>query len=309
MRTVTGDVAPGDLGATYCHEHLLTRPGEHLTRDDPDLVLDDEERAAGELAAFVNAGGRTIVEVTTPEFGRDAAGLRRLARKSGVNVVAVTGHVSEDYWRGVIDLEAAPEEALVEEMVVDLLEGMDGTESCAGIIKVGSSEGRITPTERKIIRAAARAQRETGAPITTHTTAGTAAIEQVRALEAAGADLGRVCIGHIDRRLVWEEHAQLAAAGVFLGYDCISKEKYVADVERARFIAALAARGYGDRICLSGDLARRSYLTTWGGSPGYGYILERFLMLLADAGLDEAPRRALVVENPARLLTWADAGS
>lgn len=306
VRTVTGDLAPASLGVTYCHEHLLTRPGQHLTGDDDDLVLDDPRRAVEELASFRAAGGNSIVEVTTPEFGRDPRGLLDLGRESGVNVVATTGHVSEEYWRGVLELDSSAESDLAADMITDLLDGMDGTGIRAGVIKVGSSAGVVTDPERKIMRAAVHAQQVTGAPITTHTTAGTAALEQVRTLENAGANLEHVCVGHLDRRLVWREHSELARTGVFLGYDCISKEQYQPDRERARFILRLAEGGYGNRICLSGDLARRRYLTAWGGSPGYRYILERFLPLLDSAGLDEHARRALLVDNPARFLTWAE---
>lgn len=305
VRTVTGDLDPAKLGKTYCHEHLLTRPGEHLTREDADLVLDDEDRAAAELERFRGAGGQSLVEVTTPEYGREPAGLRRLAERTFVNIVAATGHVSEEYWRGVIDLDAAPEAQLVDEFVRDLLEGMDGGSVRAGVIKAGSSLDRATSSERKVIRAAAAAQRDTGAPITTHTTAGTASLEQVRLLEQAGADLRHVCVGHLDRRLVWSEHLELASSGVFLGYDCVSKEQYEPDANRAEFIVRLAEHGFGGQICLSGDLARRSYLEAWGGSLGYRYILERFLPLLREAGLSDEATRALVIDNPARFLSWA----
>ena len=83
VRTVLGDVASEELGPTYAHEHLLTRPaGEHV-RNDPDLVLGDEQRAAAELQSFLQAGGRALVEATTAELGRDSAGLRRLAQRTG----------------------------------------------------------------------------------------------------------------------------------------------------------------------------------------------------------------------------------
>jgi phosphotriesterase-related protein len=124
---------------------------------------------------------------------------------------------------GALDLEATPERALVFGFVRDLTVGMDGTDARAGVIKVGSSLDRVTEPEARVIRAAVAAQRETGAPITTHTTAGTAAMEQVRALEEAGADLSHVCVGHLDRRLVWEDHLALARTGVFLGYDCVAR--------------------------------------------------------------------------------------
>jgi phosphotriesterase-related protein len=303
VRTVLGDVEPESLGATYCHEHLLTRPAPHLV-DGDDLVLDDEGKALGELVRFHEAGGGTIVEVTTREFGRDAAGLARLSEQAGVYVVATTGHVSEEYWRGVLDLDAAAEEKIAAELVGELLEGVDGTGVRAGVIKVGTSRDAPTPTERKLIGAAARAHRDTGAPITTHTTAGTAMLEQATLLERAGAPLDQVCVGHVDRRLVWEEHLELARRGAFLGYDCISKEQYEPDAKRADFVLRLVEAGHGAQICLSGDLARRRYLESWGGRPGYRYILQRFLPLLRERGLGEPDARALVIDNPRRLLTW-----
>jgi predicted metal-dependent phosphotriesterase family hydrolase len=302
VRTVTGDVEPERLGVTYCHEHLLTSPSQSVTDGTDDLVLDDEERALAELNDFAMAGGGAIVDVTTPEFGRNPRGLRSLSDVSGVRVIATTGHVTEDFWRDVLPLEHMSEDDLAAEMIADLTEGMDGTSIRAGIIKAGSSRGHVTPAERRILRSAAAAQRATGAPITTHTTAGTAAMAQVKILRDAGADLHHVCIGHLDRRLVWEEHLGIARAGVFLGYDQISKEKYEPDLKRVRFIARLTQAGFGDRIVLSGDLARRSYLRAWGGAPGYAYILGPFRDMLQAAGIDSTS--LLLAGNPAHLLTW-----
>ena len=304
VRTVLGDVPAEDLGPAYTHEHLLTRPLGEQVRDDPDLVLDDEQRAAAELRTFVQAGGRALVEASTAELGRDPAGLRRLARRTGVHVVAATGHVCEQYWRGALDLEAKPERALVDGFVRDLTVGMDGTDVRAGVVKVGSSLDHVTGTEARVIRAAAAAQRETGVPITTHTTAGTAAMAQVRALERAGADLSHVCVGHLDRRLVWEDHLALARTGVFLGYDCVGKEQYQPDAERVRFILRLVEAGHGRQVLLAGDMARRRYLAAWGGRPGFRFILGEFLPRLRAAGLDDADVRALVVDNPASFLSW-----
>ena len=301
VRTVLGDVPPGDLGPTYCHEHLITRPAP---RFGDDLRLDSEDKAAEELDRFRAAGGRALVDVTTPEFGRDAAALRRLAERTSVHVVATTGHVSEDYWRGVIDLDARSEADLIAEYVVELSSGIDAGPTRAGVVKAGTSAGGPTVTEAKLLRSAAGAQRETGAPITTHTTAGTGALAQTEVLLRAGADLTHVCIGHLDRLLDWDLHLELARRGVFLGYDCISKEQYAPDSERVRFIALLMEEGHGGQICLSGDLARRSYLEAWGGSPGYRYILGSFLTQLRAAGLEDESVRALVVDNAGRFLAW-----
>jgi 5-phospho-D-xylono-1,4-lactonase len=148
------------------------------------------------------------------------------------------------------------------------------------------------------------AQRESGAPITTHTTAGTGALEQSDVLAEAGADLSHVCIGHVDRLLDEALHVELARRGVFLGYDCVSKEQYAPDAERVDLIVRLVEQGHGRQILLSGDLARRGYLEAWGGSPGYRHLLESFVPRLRAAGLDEETVQALLVDNPSRFLAW-----
>ncbi len=100
VRTVTGDVSPAELGRTYCHEHLLTRPVDRLIDDDSDLLLDDEDKAAEELERFRAAGGGALVECTPVELGRDPDGMRRLSQRTGVSIVATTGHITPHYWRG-----------------------------------------------------------------------------------------------------------------------------------------------------------------------------------------------------------------
>jgi predicted metal-dependent phosphotriesterase family hydrolase len=100
VRTVLGEIDSATLGRTYCHEHLLTRPAPRFTADGPDMVLDDEDRSAVELATLKEAGGHALVEASTPEFGRDASGLRRLSERSGVHVVCCTGHVYEETGAG-----------------------------------------------------------------------------------------------------------------------------------------------------------------------------------------------------------------
>ena len=304
VRTVAGDVQPSQLGVTYAHEHVLARPAGDWARGDADLAIDDPDRAAEELELFRSVGGRTIVDVTTTELGRDAEGLHKLTVRTGVNIVASTGHVCEEYWKGALSLSEADEEDLADRFASELTGGIADTQVRAGVIKVGSSLGGPTDTERRLIRAAAAAHRVTGAPITTHTTAGTGAIEQVRALEEAGADLPRVCVGHLDRRLVWGEHLAVARTGVFLGYDCIGKEQYQPDAERVRFIVRLVEEGFGGRILLAGDMARRRYLRAWGGGPGYPYIARDFAERLREAGLEDSAVRRLLVDNPAAFLAW-----
>ena len=60
-------------------------------------------------------------------------------------------------------------------MVTELTKGIEGTDIKAGVIKLASSFNEITPTEEIFFKAAARAQKETGCVIITHTQLGTMA--------------------------------------------------------------------------------------------------------------------------------------
>jgi predicted metal-dependent phosphotriesterase family hydrolase len=304
VRTVLGDVAPETLGLTLCHEHLVTAPAPRL-RDGDDLLLDDPAKAVAELGVFRQAGGGALIELTVAEFGRDVRALREISAQSGVQIVATTGHVSVDYWDGVIDVPALSVEQLVEEMTADLTVGVDGSEVRAGIIKAGSSRDEVTDAEERVLTAAGITQRRTGSPITTHTTAGTMAPDQARILLAAGADPRRVCLGHLDRRLLYPELRALAREGFLLGFDCISKDWYEPDAKRVETVARLVDDGLVEHVVLSGDLARRSSWVSWGGGPGYSYIPWRFVPWLRRQGLEEQAIRQITVGNPARLLTWA----
>jgi predicted metal-dependent phosphotriesterase family hydrolase len=303
VRAVGGDLAPGELGLTLCHEHLMTKPSVRL-QDGGDMVLDDERRAVDELLLFAGAGGSALIELTVPEFGRDSEALKRISAASGVHVIATTGHVSEDYWQGVLEIPRMTESQLVDEMVRDLTEGCDGTAVRAGIIKAGSSHNAVSPAERRVLRAAAKAQAITGAPITTHTTAGTMAAEQARILVEAGADPRRVCLGHLDRRLAYAEHRALASDGFLLGYDCFSKDWYEPDAARVDCIIRLCRDGLAAHLCVSGDLARRSQRVAWGGGPGYTFIPWRIVPWLRREGASDEDIEQIMVGNPRRLLTW-----
>jgi phosphotriesterase-related protein len=304
VRTVLGDIDPSAIGAAYCHEHLITRPMGDWIEGDQDLVLDDESKALDELRLFKDTGGGTIVDVTPEELGRDPAGQARISEASGVNVVAATGHIYEDYWRGAFDMADRSRDELTDRFTRDLTEGFHGTSIRAGIIKIGSSEDGPTALERRVFEAAAAAHHATGAPITTHTTLGKSGLAQLDVLEAAGVDLGRVCIGHLDRKIDPEEHTEIARRGAYVGYDTVGKEKYQPDAERVRSILILAERGHGSQVLLGGDMARKTHWRSWGGGPGYAFIIGRFLPRLVSAGLPEADARALVVDNPAGFLPW-----
>ena len=82
VMTVRGPIAPDDLGVTDYHEHLYVEPPAWLHKIDPDFALDSVEKSAAELKTFAAAGGRTLVELTAVDFGRERRQDRRGGRRA-----------------------------------------------------------------------------------------------------------------------------------------------------------------------------------------------------------------------------------
>ncbi|MBA3943014.1 MAG: phosphotriesterase-related protein [Herpetosiphonaceae bacterium] len=301
--TVRGPISASELGITYPHEHLLTTPPVTVT--DPDLTLDSEDAAVRELGLFYAAGGRALVEMSPRDYGRAPAGLRRLAERSGVHIIATTGWHKDRFCRPWVAERSIND--LADEMIRDIEEGIDGTGVRAGVIKAASSLNTITPAEEKVFRAAARAQRATGVPISTHTEAGTMGLEQVALLRSEGVDPGRLMIGHVDRNMDPTYQRALLQTGVTISYDQLSKEKYHPDRLRVEFLLHLVQDGWGKQFVLSGDFARKSYWPSYGGwgGPGLTYILWRFVPWLREQGLDPTVIDDILVATPARLFQIA----
>ena len=303
IRTVRGDIDPSDLGACHSHEHVLCVPPPDVT--DRDLELDSELAALQELTWFKQAGGCALVDMTPADYGRNAPGLKRVSAATGIHIIATTGLHNEKYSGRIVKSKSIDE--LAERFARDVMEGVDGTDIKAGVIKAASSLNTITAHEEKVFRAAARAHHMTGAAISTHTEVGTLGLEQIQLLISEGVEPERIIIGHVDRKLEWDYHLTLWKTGVTLSYDQISKEKYAPDSQRVEFILRAMKAGFGKQIVLGGDLARKSYWPSYGtgGGPGLTYILWRFIPWLRSEGLSEEALQDLLVHNPARMLMMA----
>jgi len=304
IETLLGPIEPEGLGITYVHEHLLTRPPVWRIKEDPDYVLDSKEKILKELKLFRQAGGRTLVDCTAIDYGRDARDFVEVAQGTEVQLIALTGFNRGDY--GDRLLQELSVEQMVEIMLHDLCEGMDGTTAKAGLIKFGTSYNVVLPIEDRFIRAAARAQRETGAPVITHTTRGTLGIEQVDRFEQAGGDVTHLALSHLDQNLDYWYLRQVATRGAYIIFDGPSKIKYAPDESRINMLKRLIDAGFEDQLLISGDMGRRSYLKAYGGGPGFDFLLTQFVPRLLDEGFSETLVKKFFEENPRRFLTIND---
>ena len=298
IRTVLGDIETDGLGLVYSHEHLITNPP--AVQKDRDLELSSYECSLRELRIFKACGGTLLVEATTLDYGRAPAAMARMSADAGVHVVAVSGFNKAAYFP--LWVETTPLNEIADRMVRDVVQGMDGGPHKAGHLKSGGSYNFIHPLEEKTTRAVARAHKETGAPIWLHTEAGTMGLEMLDILEAEGVDPERVVVGHCDRNPDPYYHAAIANRGATVQFDGVAKVKYHPDSTRIACVKALLAAGHTSRLMISGDMGRASYLSGYGGGPGFAFIAEKFIPRMRNEGIGEEVIDAIFKENPVRWL-------
>jgi phosphotriesterase-related protein len=313
IMTVLGPVDPSEVGFTSSHEHIFACSTSN--RFDQDTRLDEMETAVEELLEFKQAGGDAIVDVTTIDMGRDANRLVELSAVTGVRIIAATGFYKGNYsssgegsqrsWEYLpAELHQASIPQLSEVFITEIREGIAGTKVKAGIIgEIGTSFNQIEEPEANVLRAAARAHRVTGAPISTHTTLGTMGREQLSIFKEEGVDLQHVVLCHMDLRADTSYHFELARQGAFLGFDTAGKQQYQSDATRVELIRRLVQEGFEDQIIISCDIGRRSQMQRHGGR-GYVYLLRKFVPALRVAGIQPGVIDKFLVHNPRRLLAF-----
>jgi len=296
--TVLGPVAADRLGITLPHEHVFI---DLMREYRGDGLLHDEAQAALEIGAFVTAGGSTIVECTSEGLGRDPPALRRVAQATGVNLVMGSGHYREPF-PDRAHLDRLSVDHLADQIVQDLEVGVGESGVRAGIIGEIGCDRFITALEERSFRAAARAQRRTGATITTHAARWPVGMAQLDLLAEEGVDPRRVIVGHCDMVPDPAYHLAIAQRGAFVQFDTIQGGAEYDTRQRIAYVKALVAAGFAGRILLSQDVCLRSNLAAMGGC-GYSYVITGFRERLLDAGVAADLIARFLVENPRRALT------
>ena len=216
------------------------------------------------------------------------------------------------------DMGARGEDDLARQIIGDIEDGVGDSGVKAGIIGEVGCTWPLTDNERKSLRAAAAAQRETGAAILIHPGRHPdAPLEILETLDGAGADVGRVVMGHLDRTIF--EHGQLrrvAESGCYLEWDLFGSESSYypladidmpSDAQRLDAIKRIVDDGYGDRVVVSHDICSKHRLAAYGGH-GYSHILENIVPRMRRKGFSEGQIDAIITGNPAAILAFAAGG-
>ncbi|MFB5675140.1 phosphotriesterase [Paenibacillus terreus] len=304
IQTVLGQIQPEELGICACHEHLYVdlsriKKNEDTCLQDTGLVLDD-------LQSFYAYGGRAIVEVTNDGMGRDANKLAEISKTANIHIIASTGCYKDPF---------IPEEKLqwnrdqfAEWMIREIQHGIADTGIKPGVIgEIGSSLNEFKPIETELFHGAIAAAKKTGLPLSTHTTLGTCALEQIELFTREGMPLNQIIIGHQDLNEQDEVVLEVLKSGAYVAMDTIGKENYRSDKARLESILKFIERGYEDQLLLSTDLTRKSHLRALGGQ-GYDVVLRVFVPSLRDRGITDAVINKLLAANPQRAFSIRKAG-
>jgi len=335
--TVRGPVPAHELGMTLFHEHLhmdaTSLLAVHGYVADASRPFDAEAAAearwnpgshpdnyrftqdaivAAELGRFHDAGGRCVVEQTPPALGRDPKSLYRIATDSRVHVVMGTGHYlapTHEAW-----LTTASEDHIAQLIVDEFRDGVAHTGIRPGIIgEIGTSDP-VAAEELRVLRAVARAARQTGLAVSVHLQpwgrTGAVALEP---LLSEGLAPDRIVLGHLTTAYDDEPYLRdLADRGVGLAFDLFGFDHSLigvgrwppSDLDVARTVASLFAAGLGSQVLISHDIGVRTRLVAYG-SWGYAHIPRHVVPLLLELGLSEVDVEQLLVSNPAQLLSVA----
>ncbi len=343
IQTVLGVIEPDDLGVTLTHEHLLvdlsvihTGQERASAKDfyDKPVALDtvgrirhyaypnfdnsrllDVDTAIDETMLYKQYGGDSLVDATSVGISRDPIGLARISRATGVNIIMGASHYVAPAHPA--DMDDRSEDFITEQIVNDVTQGADGTNFKSGIIGEVGCSWPLTDNERKVLRASARAQKLTGAPILIHPGRDEVApLEIIEALSEAGADLSHTIIGHLDRTVFLRETlTKIAESGCYMEWDLFGREQsfYMFnskidmpnDAKKMDDIAWMSSDGYGERIVVAHDICSKDRLEKYGGH-GYSYILGFIVPRMRTRGYTEESINNILVENPKNALTFFD---
>jgi phosphotriesterase-related protein len=139
----------------------------HFHENLDNLRLLDEGQAIDELRLYKQAGGKTITDATTVDLGRNPSVLQRISQSTGLNIIMGSGYFVKAVQNLKI-MDKRTEEDIAEEIVKDVLKGTDGTDIHSGMIGEIGCTYPLEDCEKKILRAAGMAQKETGAPLEVH---------------------------------------------------------------------------------------------------------------------------------------------
>jgi len=292
--TTLGNKSADELGMILPHEHVFVdlrtwdKPG-YGEADPADVIA----MMQPEIEKIKAQGITALVECSTLGVGRRADLDRAVSEAAEFPIIVPTGVYREPWllpW-----MHDASTEALIEWMSGELEHEIEDSGVQAGWIKVSAGDDGITPTEAKVLHAAAQAAARVNAVIGSHTIRGRVAKDQLDIIESAGYMPNRFIWIHTQAEPDFDLHLMMAKRGAWLEYDSIGNED---DEKHLTNILKILDAGFSNQLLLSHDRGWYDPASPGSHLKPYTYLVDTFLPKLRSHGVDEATIRQLTHTNP-----------
>jgi len=304
--------------------------------DKRDEMLTETNKLLTKLRAAADAqkfpGIPAIVECTPIRVGRYPDLLLALAQQARVHIIACTGFWCEAMapqhpWALELGRQQDGVKRIADLFIREITEGMEDphgkwgerfTQVKVGIIKCATSTW-LRPSERRNHEAAAIASRETGCPITTHTTDG-GGLEQAELFLKHKVKPEKIIIGHQGNKddrtedEALEYHRRIANLGCYVQFDRVGHAEKYANEKLARQIRALIEAGFAERVLLAHDhvpyfftdyAAEKKTVAGWKfNDSDFTVALTSLPAALQAVGVTDQQIETLLVHNPRRVLAF-----
>lgn len=326
VNTVNGPVSVDTLGYILPHEHVVTFPSDQdratyqETRDHFIPIYRELVKKYG-CNTLVDLSPKRVANTANtcrlPDgYRRSNLGLiKDISRESGMNIVTCTGfyreHTRPEYFS---HWEC---NRLADEMIRDITCGIEDSGVKAGIIKI-AIDNMTSESDRKLLKAAALAQKETGVAITTHTCSPEVRAGVLNYLEGAGVNPSRIYLGHADANGDICESLILLSRGCNLLYtiwgitnpSLIGWNKgRVPKYYSSYLVKAAVDEGYAGQILMSIDYSswfmdgkfRHDLYEIADRTPLYLFTFA--VPAMAETGIAQTDIDRIMAENPGRMLS------
>jgi phosphotriesterase-related protein len=318
VNTVTGTISSRDLGKTLVHEHVLVGfPGWFMDARQPAFRRGEAvERVVDAFQALHAFGVRTVIDPCPMDMGRDVDIYAEVSQRTGINLICATGAYAEAM--GITwTFNALSVDQITEVFIKEVEHGVGETGIRCGVIKIATGKDVVTPYERKLLTAAARAARHTGVPLISHTEGCTCGHDQIDITTGEGVHSSSLIVGHSCGTEDLGYQTSLAQRGSYVGFDRFGVEQEVSDAIRMTNLFALVAAGHGPRVVVSHDS-----VACWRGAIGnldpdelrkampnhkLTHLFENIFPALRRMGMSDTQIDEIVIDNPRRYFedAWA----
>lgn len=221
VMTVNGPEAPGKLGITLEHEHILV---DFIGADSTGYFRWNRDSVIQRVLPYVMdaklKGLKTFIDCTPEFLGRDPWLLKELSRRSGVKFITNTGYYGSQRNKFVpasFNNEDAVEVA--QRWIDEFNNGIESSGVKPGFIKISvENDSVISPEHRKIVTAAGIAHLKTGMPIVSHTGPDRLAFGQLTILKEMKVDPSSFVWVHAQNGSM-EGNAEAARQGTWISLD------------------------------------------------------------------------------------------